>query len=99
MGFKTTNYNVGEYGLTVPQSYARISDIHVDMEGHCRATFEIQQTREDIGIKKSFDMKHFSCIIDKEQPIHQQVYEKAKVDMFADWEDDIVQTLTDKAEY
>lgn len=92
MGFKTTNYDVKEFGITVSTAYARISDVNVNMKGHCRAIFDIQQTREDIGIKKSLDTKSFTCVIDKDKPIHQQVYEKAKEKMFADWEDDIVET-------
>lgn len=93
MGFKTSNYDVVDMGITIPQAYARISEITVDMKGQCKARFDIQQKREDVGIKKSFGTKHFFCSVDKDKPIHQQVYEKAKVDIFKDWEDDIVETV------
>ena len=90
MGLKTTNYTIEEYGITVPQAYARISDVHIAIDGKCTATFEVQQTRNDIGEKRALDRVYFDCEIDKEQPIYKQVYENAKAEIFTDWEDDIV---------
>lgn len=90
MGLKTTNYNVKDYGITLPQAYARVSNIFVNIDGIVSATFEIQQSREDIGFKSSLDRIYFECEIDKEQPLYKQVYEKAKNELFFDWEDDII---------
>ena len=41
--------------------------------------------------KPAIDMKHFSCAINKEEPIYEQVYTKAKEEgLFNGWEDDII---------
>ena len=90
MGFKTTDYESKAYGITVPEAYARLTRINVNMHGIANATFEIQQTREDIGVKKALALIPFSCDIDKEQPLYKQIYEKAKEKRFKNWEDDIV---------
>lgn len=39
---------------------------------------------------KALGIVLFSCDIDKDLPLHKQVYEKAKEKRFKDWEDDIV---------
>ena len=91
MGFKTTNYEAFAYGITIPEAYARITRVNVDVNGKVDAMFEIQQNREDVGTKKSLALVPFSCDIDKEQPLHKQIYEKAKEEYFKEWEDDIVE--------
>ena len=91
MGFKTTNYEANAYGITVPEAYARVTRINVDVAGKVDAMFEIQQSREDIGSKKAFELIPFRCEINKELPLHRQVYEKAKTEFFKDWKDDIVE--------
>lgn len=90
MGFKTTNYESKAFGISVPEAYARLTRVSVNVNGVANAMFEIQQTREQIGTKKALSLVPFSCEIDKEQPLHKQVYEKAKEKRFKDWEDDIV---------
>lgn len=92
MGFKTTNYESKAYGITIPEAYARLTRASVNVHGVASATFEIQKTREEVGTKKALGIVLFSCDIDKEQPLHKQVYEKAKEKRFKDWEDDIVAT-------
>lgn len=95
MGFKTTNYEAKAYGITVPEAYARITKIVVDVDGKANAGFEIQQSRESVGTKAALALVPFRCEIDKEQPLHKQVYEKAKEGYFKDWEDDIVEEAED----
>ena len=95
MGFKTTNYEAKAYGITVPEAYARITKVNVDVDGKATATFEIQQNRENVGSKASLALVPFRCDIDKEQPLHKQIYEKAKEGYFKDWEDDIVEEAED----
>ena len=93
MGLKTTNYEVKDFGITLPQAYARLSNISVDINGEAFGVFEIHQTREDsLDTEKSaIQRETFNCTIDKDFPIHKQVYEKAKAQLFTDWEDDIVE--------
>ena len=93
MGLKTTNYEVKNFGITLSQAYARLSNINVDINGDAFGVFEIHQTREDSldAAKSAIQREGFNCVIDKDLPLHKQVYEKAKEKLFIDWEDDIVE--------
>ena len=91
MGFIKKNYEVKNLGITLPQAYAQVVRIMTDKNGKANAMFAIQQTREDISVKENIDTIPFRCVIDKDLPTYKQVYEKAKAEMFTDWEDDIVE--------
>jgi hypothetical protein len=91
MGFIKTNYKVEDIGITLPNAYAQIIRLSADKEGRVSSIFAIQQTREDIANKENIDTISYRCEIDKDLPIYRQVYEKAKIDIFTDWEDDIVE--------
>lgn len=95
MGLKKTNYEVKRYGITLPEAYARLTHVNINIDGRADAMFEIQQTREDIGVKRPLETIFFDCEIDKEQPVYKQIYEKAKEEVFAGWEDDIIQNTVD----
>lgn len=90
MGLKISNYTVNEYGITLDNAYAQLAHITTGINGIANCVFEIQQTREDIQNKEPLERKVFSCEINKELPLHKQVYEKAKEELFAGWQDDIV---------
>lgn len=49
MGLKTTNYEVKKFGITIPNAYARLTNISIDLAGKAFGTFEIHQNREDIA--------------------------------------------------
>ena len=91
MGLKTTNYEIKEFGITLPTAYARLTNININLSGEAFGMFEIHQTREDIDTNSPIERKNFNCAIDKDLPIHNQLYVKAKEDIFTDWEDDIVE--------
>ena len=91
MGLKTTNYEAKDIGITIPTAYARLTNISVNLEGQAYGRFEIHQTREDIGEKSPIERQNFVCAIDKDLPVHKQVYELAKEQLFIDWEDDIIE--------
>ena len=90
MGFKTTNYEVAELGITLPTAYAQIETLTTDINGEVYATFAIQQNREDIVTKTILEHKTFMCKIDKSQPLYEQLYIAAKPELFPNWENDIV---------
>ena len=91
MGFIKTNYDIEKLGITLPEAYAQINRVSVNIDGSVSAIFSIQQKREDINNKRDIDTVHYRCKIDKDLPLHKQVYEKAKADIFSEWEDDIVE--------
>lgn len=90
MGLKTTNYQIKEKGITIDTAYAKIDSMFVQ-GNRATANFNIQQSREQIESLEALEIVSVSCIIDKEKPLHEQMYVKAKEEVFKDWEDDIVE--------
>lgn len=90
MGLKTTNYLIEEKGITLNTAYAKIGSIFVN-GNRATANFNIQQSREQTESLEPLDTVSVSCTIDKEKPLHEQMYLKAKEESFKDWEDDIVE--------
>ena len=91
MGLKTTDYEVRGLGITVPTAYAQITSLFINKDSIAQAEFSIQQNREDIKERTAFAKETFTCLVDKNEPIYTQVYNKAKVAIFNGWEDDIVE--------
>lgn len=91
MGFKKTNYTVQETGITIPNAYAQIVAASVDKDGKAYAVFAVQQSRENIGRFAPLETVAITHIVDKEKPLHEQMYVKAKEEVFKDWEDDIIE--------
>lgn len=95
MGLKTTNYTVANFGISLPTAYARLADVNIDINGNAFGKFEVHQTRDDMMMQRSpFDTFYVNYVIDKDQPIHKQIYQLAKKDIFPNWEDDIVEEET-----
>ena len=90
MGLKTNNYKVNDINLTLPNAYAQITHISINLDGIASATFSIQQDRDMISVNDAIETKHIRCSVDKEQPIYAQIYINAKESIFEGWEDDIV---------
>lgn len=91
MGFIRKDYEVKNIGVVLPEAYAQITRISVDVDGRANVMFSIQKNRENIKTKENIDSVFYSCKIDKDLPIYRQAYEKAKEDIFTEWEDDIVE--------
>ena len=91
MGFKKNNVEIEKLGITIPEAYAQIDRLIVGMNSACHAIFKVQTSRENMDKPA---LAEFSVMVevDKNVPVHKQVYEYAKGTMFADWEDDIVDT-------
>lgn len=90
MGFIRTNYEIKDLGITIPEAYAQISRLSVDIDGEANVVFVIQKDRESITTKENLDRIIYRCKIDKDLPVYKQIYENAKVDIFSEWEDDII---------
>ena len=98
MGLKTTNYEIKRFGITVPTAYARLTNVSIDVNGDAFGIFEIHQERDDLTTSEALDRIHFTTTINKDLPIHSQVYTKAKAEIFTDWEDDIVEEILSEVE-
>lgn len=93
MGLKTTNYEAKEFGIVLPTAYARLTNISVNLDGNGFGVFEVHQNREDINTKLPLERKTLECTINKDLPIHRQMYKMAKEELFVNWEDDIVEEI------
>ena len=91
MGFIRKNYEVKDIGITIPSAYAKITNVYIGEDDVAYTTFAIQQTRDDIGKKDSLETVSFRSTIVKTQPIYTQIYTAAKAELFADWEDNIIE--------
>lgn len=91
MGLKKYDYMVKNLGVVVPAAYAQITDISIDDKGNANAIFEIQRNRESIANFDPYDIISYFCTVNKSFPVYEQVYQKAKKDIFSDWEDDIIE--------
>ena len=96
MGLKTTNYEVKNLGITVPNAYARLTNITINLKGEAFGVFEIHQNREDITKSHPLERIHINTKIDKEEPIYSQMYIAAKKEKFSSWEDDIIEEVTEQ---
>ena len=96
MGLKSHSYRVEEFGLTIPLAYAKITDIVIDAHGNASATFAIQQSRDKINTTAPLEEKRLDCVINKDLPIYEQLYNISKIMMFKDWEDDIVVDIVEE---
>ena len=90
MGLKTTNYEVKDFGITIPQAYARLTNVNINVDGKAFGIFEIHQTRESLAEANPLEKVYVDYIIDKDLPIYSQIYIQAKKELFPDWEDDII---------
>lgn len=95
MGLKTTNYELKRFGITLPEAYARLTNVNINLEGEAFGVFEIHQTREDLNLSSSLERIHINSTINKDLPIYSQLYIAAKNTIFNGWEDDIVETQKD----
>lgn len=98
MGLKTTNYELKRFGITLPEAYARLTNVNINLEGEAFGVFEIHQERDDLTTSEALDRVHLTTTINKDLPIHSQIYIKAKTEIFTDWEDDIVEDTLSEVE-
>ena len=89
MGLKKNDVLISTLGVTVPEAYAQIDSLVVDIDGKCIARFKIQTSRDAIAEKTALDEIVLVLDVDKALPVHKQAYEYAKNDVFSGWEDDI----------
>ena len=91
MGLKKSNYEVKKLGLVLPEAYAQIVDLTVGLDGMATTKIAVQQNRACIAKCAPMESHTYSVPVDKDKPIHRQVYEKLKEKLFKGWEDDIVE--------
>jgi hypothetical protein len=77
-------------GVLITPAYAKITRLYNQNGNDTVAYFGISNTRENLEENAPLEEIAFSCEIDKKQDkIFNEVYTKAKEELFEDWEDDI----------
>lgn len=90
MGLKKNNYMVKSLGVIIPTAYAQITELTVDNNNNANAIVQVQRNRDAIKEFDAYDIICYSCKVDKSIPVHEQVYNSLKENLFLGWEDDIV---------
>lgn len=78
-------------GVNVTPAYAKITRLYLENGNNATAYFGLSNSRENLENEEILDEVQFSCEINKiEDKIFNEVYTKAKAEIFSDWTDDIV---------
>ena len=78
-------------GVNVTPVYAKITRLYLENGNNATAYFGLSNSRENLENEEILDEIQFSCEINKvEDKIFNEVYTKAKAEIFSDWIDDIV---------
>ena len=87
---KTSGYDVR--GILIKPAYAKITRLYNENNDNVVAYFGISNTRENLESSTPIEEIQFNCTIDKkEDKVFNEVYTKAKQELFTEWEDDIVE--------
>lgn len=86
---KTDGYLVK--GVEIKPAYTKIIRVYLENGNNAVAYFGLSNNRENLNNGNVLEEISFSCEIDKAQDkIFNEIYTKAKIDIFNNWEDDIV---------
>ena len=78
-------------GVNVTPVYAKITRLYLENGNNATAYFGLSNSRKNLENEEILDEVQFSCEINKiEDKIFNEVYTKAKAEIFSDWTDDIV---------
>ena len=79
-------------GVKITPAYSKITRVYMENGNTANAYFGLSNTRENLENGEVLDEISFTCEVDKkEDRIFNEIYSKAKEELFADWEDDIVE--------
>lgn len=83
MGLKTTNYEVKKLGITLPEAYAIIGNLHIEKNGSGYAEMYVQATRDNVLNLQPLETKRVDFVWDRQADIAETIYATAKVEKTA----------------
>jgi hypothetical protein len=92
MGLKTTNYVSKRLNVTLPEAYAKLTELILQKDDNVRAIFSIQSTRENIKNLAPIDKVEINFKWDRKTDPAKMAYEVAKTEVKT------VETFNDKGE-
>lgn len=77
-------------GVKITPAYAKLTRVYMENGNNASAYFGLSNNRENLNNGDMLDEIPFSCEIDKVQDkVFNEIYTKAKAELFPDWQDDI----------
>lgn len=77
-------------GVKITPAYAKITRVYMENGNNANAYFGLSNNRENLNNGDILEEIPFNCEIDKAQDkIFNEIYTKAKEEIFTDWQDDI----------
>ena len=89
MGLIKKDYEIN--GVVLPLAYAMIGKVKINKDNTSYTEFNIHTSRENNINEKPLQKLGFFCKIDRNISVYEQIYIKAKEDIFNDWQDEIVE--------
>lgn len=89
MGLIKDNYLIENKNITISPAYCMVGEINI-RNNMAIAEMLIHKTREDLQNYEPLERVNISCEIDRNLPIYEQLYTRAKELKFSDWQDNIV---------
>lgn len=89
MGLIKNNYKIDKLNITISPAYAMVGKIEIENDTAI-TEMKIHKTREDLEKYEALETINITCNIKRNLSVYEQIYVKAKEDMFQGWEDDII---------
>lgn len=89
MGLKKDSYKIEKLNITIAPVYSMVGKIEIENDTAI-AEMKIHKTREDLEKYEALETINITCNIKRNLSVYEQIYIKAKEDMFQGWEDDII---------
>lgn len=89
MGLKKDSYKIEKLNITITPAYAMVGKIEIENDTAI-AEIKIHKTREDLEKYEPLETINITCNIERNLSVYEQIYLKAKTDIFQGWEDDII---------
>ena len=91
MGLIKKDYTIN--GVVLPNAYAMIGKVKINKDDTAWTEFHIHTSRENDVNELPLQKVGFFCGIDRNQSVYEQIYIKAKEDIFKEWQDDIQEDI------
>lgn len=78
MGLKTTNYEVHNLGITLPEAYAKIREMRLRKDNVVDVTFVVQTTRENTERLAPIETRSIHFTWDRKSDLAETAYAEAK---------------------
>ena len=94
MGLIKDSYKIEKLNIDISPAYAMVGKIEIEND-NAIVEMKIHKTREDLESYEPLEIISINYPIDRNLSVYEQIYTKAKNDIFKDWQDDIRYTRSE----